>query len=92
MGDLPQDRIVPSRTFEKDGLDYAGPITTKPNFKRSRDSNTKPLDWPMKSILEVFLGSDDLVRVVKIKTSSGILKELSPLPIPDDPAVVEQNI
>ncbi|GFT44469.1 integrase catalytic domain-containing protein [Trichonephila clavipes] len=33
MGDLPRDRIVPSRPFEKVGLDYAGPIITKPNLK-----------------------------------------------------------
>ncbi|GFW59813.1 uncharacterized protein TNCV_4719041 [Trichonephila clavipes] len=36
MGDLPRDRIVPSRPFEKVGLDYAGPIITKPNLKRSK--------------------------------------------------------
>ncbi|GFT37847.1 uncharacterized protein TNCV_4129051 [Trichonephila clavipes] len=36
MGDLPRDRIVPSRPFEKVGLDYAGPIITKPNLKGSR--------------------------------------------------------
>ncbi|GFX24813.1 integrase catalytic domain-containing protein [Trichonephila clavipes] len=36
MGDLPRDRIVPSRPFKKVGLDYAGPIITKPNLKRSR--------------------------------------------------------
>ncbi|GFX24078.1 hypothetical protein TNCV_2435711 [Trichonephila clavipes] len=32
-----------------------------------KDSNTKPLDWPMGRILEVFPGNDDLVRVVKLK-------------------------
>ncbi|GFV21534.1 integrase catalytic domain-containing protein [Trichonephila clavipes] len=36
MGDLPRERIVPSRPFGKVGLDYAGPIITKPNLKRSR--------------------------------------------------------
>ncbi|GFW08176.1 integrase catalytic domain-containing protein [Trichonephila clavipes] len=36
MGDLPRDRIVPSRPFGKVGLDYAGPIITKSNLKRSR--------------------------------------------------------
>ncbi|GFX07371.1 integrase catalytic domain-containing protein [Trichonephila clavipes] len=36
MGDLRQDRIVPSRPFKKVGLDYPGPIITKPNLKRSR--------------------------------------------------------
>ncbi|GFY75037.1 integrase catalytic domain-containing protein [Trichonephila inaurata madagascariensis] len=36
MGDLPKDRITPSRPFEKVGLDFAGPILTKPNLKRSK--------------------------------------------------------
>ncbi|XP_055924888.1 uncharacterized protein LOC129956901 [Argiope bruennichi] len=36
MGDLPRDRVIPSRPFEKVGLDFAGPIITKPNLKRSR--------------------------------------------------------
>ncbi|GFW80455.1 integrase catalytic domain-containing protein [Trichonephila clavipes] len=146
MEDLPRDRIVPSRPFEKVGLDYAGPIITKPNLKRSRvtlkswkliqsprdkfcnrwsteylthlqtrakwsvqnpnlmenqlvllkDPNTKPLDWPMGRILEVFPGSDGLVRVVNVKTSTGILKraitKVVPLPIPVDPVTVEKNI
>ncbi|GFX63381.1 mariner Mos1 transposase [Trichonephila clavipes] len=39
-----------------------------------KDPNTKPLDWPMGRILEVFPGSDGLVRVVNVKTSTGILK------------------
>ncbi|GFY13539.1 integrase catalytic domain-containing protein [Trichonephila clavipes] len=39
-----------------------------------KDRNTKPLDWPMGRILEVFPGSDGLVRVVNVKTSTGILK------------------
>ncbi|GBM01529.1 hypothetical protein AVEN_202404-1 [Araneus ventricosus] len=36
MGDLPRDRIVPSRPFDKVGIDFAGPIITKPNLKRSK--------------------------------------------------------
>ncbi|GFW58294.1 hypothetical protein TNCV_2634681 [Trichonephila clavipes] len=36
-----------------------------------KDPNTKPLDWPMGRILEVFPGSDGLVRVVNVKTSTG---------------------
>ncbi|GFY10363.1 hypothetical protein TNCV_2630401 [Trichonephila clavipes] len=39
MGDLPRDRIVPSRPFEKVGLDYAGPIITKPNLKDPRQGD-----------------------------------------------------
>ncbi|GFW62232.1 uncharacterized protein TNCV_4421211 [Trichonephila clavipes] len=61
-----------------------------------KDPNTKPLDWPMGRILEVFPGSDGLVRVVNVKTSTGILKraitKVVPLPIPVDPASVEKNI
>ncbi|GFV85076.1 hypothetical protein TNCV_3320141 [Trichonephila clavipes] len=37
-----------------------------------KDPNTKPLDWPMGRILEVFPGSDGLVRVVNVKTSTAI--------------------
>lgn len=36
MGNLPKDRIVPSRPFSKVGIDFAGPILTKPNLKRSK--------------------------------------------------------
>ncbi|GFW79500.1 integrase catalytic domain-containing protein [Trichonephila clavipes] len=36
--------------------------------------NTKPLDWPKGCILQVFPGNDGLVRVVNVKTSTGILK------------------
>ncbi|GFV97774.1 integrase catalytic domain-containing protein [Trichonephila clavipes] len=58
--------------------------------------NNKPLDWPMGRILEVFPGSDGLVRVVNVKTSTVILKraitKVVPLPIPVDPASVEKNI
>ncbi|GFU10122.1 integrase catalytic domain-containing protein [Trichonephila clavipes] len=72
-----------------------------PNFMENqlvllKDRNTKPLDWPMGRILEVFPGSDGLVRVVNVKTSTGILKraitKVVPLPIPVDPATVEKNI
>ncbi|GFY44778.1 integrase catalytic domain-containing protein [Trichonephila inaurata madagascariensis] len=60
-----------------------------------KDPNTKPLDWPMGRILEVFPGSDGLVRVVNVKISSGILKcaitKVVPLPIPDDPAAISSN-
>ncbi|GFU84777.1 DUF5641 domain-containing protein [Trichonephila clavipes] len=60
-----------------------------------KDPNTKPLDWPMPRILEVFPGSDGLVRVVNVKTSTGILKramtKVVPFPILVDPATVEKN-
>lgn len=36
MGDIPKDRILPSRPFDKTGVDLAGPIIIKPNLKRSR--------------------------------------------------------
>ncbi|XP_054715530.1 uncharacterized protein LOC129225009 [Uloborus diversus] len=36
MGDLPKDRVLSSRPFLKTGIDFAGPIITKPNLKRTR--------------------------------------------------------
>ncbi|GFT20722.1 uncharacterized protein TNCV_3847681 [Trichonephila clavipes] len=60
-----------------------------------KDPNTKPLDWSMGRILEVFPGSDGIVRVVNVKTSTGILKraitKVVPLPIQVVPATVEKN-
>ncbi|GFR20891.1 hypothetical protein TNCT_647381 [Trichonephila clavata] len=89
-GDSPRDRFVPFRSFERIGLDYTGPLITKPNLRGSKDPNIKPLNWYMGRILEVFPGNYGLVRVVEMKTSSGILRraiqKIVPLPIPDDPA------
>lgn len=36
MGDLPPERITPIRPFSKVGIDFAGPIITKPNLPRSK--------------------------------------------------------
>ncbi|XP_055928005.1 uncharacterized protein LOC129959207 [Argiope bruennichi] len=47
MGDLPRDRVIPSRPFDKVGIDFAGPIITKPNLKRSRVT--------MKSYIAIFI-------------------------------------
>ncbi|GFX67809.1 uncharacterized protein TNCV_1565101 [Trichonephila clavipes] len=62
------------------------PNLTENQLVLLKDPNTKPLDWPMGRILEVFPGSDGLVRVVNVKTSTGILKraitKVVPLPIP----------
>ncbi|GFW99185.1 integrase catalytic domain-containing protein [Trichonephila clavipes] len=61
-----------------------------------KGSQHQALDWPMGRILEVFPGSDGLVRVVNVKTSTGILKraitKVVPLHIPVDPATVGKNI
>ncbi|GFX28912.1 integrase catalytic domain-containing protein [Trichonephila clavipes] len=71
------------------------PNLTENQLVLLKDPNTKPMDWPMGRILEVFPGSDGLVRVVNVKTSTGILKraitKVVPLPIPVDPATVEKN-
>ncbi|GFT26655.1 integrase catalytic domain-containing protein [Trichonephila clavipes] len=72
------------------------PNLTENQLVLLKDPNTKPLDWPMGRILEVFPGSDGLVRVVNVKTSTGILKraitKVVPLPTPDDPTTAEKNI
>ncbi|UYV73931.1 hypothetical protein LAZ67_11001496 [Cordylochernes scorpioides] len=36
MGDLPKNRFLPGRPFEKIGIDLAGPIQAKPMLKRSK--------------------------------------------------------
>ncbi|UYV79990.1 hypothetical protein LAZ67_18001335 [Cordylochernes scorpioides] len=36
MGDLPKNRLLPGRPFEKIGIDLAGPIQAKPILKRSK--------------------------------------------------------
>ncbi|UYV82231.1 hypothetical protein LAZ67_21001404 [Cordylochernes scorpioides] len=36
MGELPLERVVPSRPFQRVGVDLAGPIITKPMLKRSK--------------------------------------------------------
>ncbi|XP_054708425.1 uncharacterized protein LOC129218227 [Uloborus diversus] len=36
MGNLPKERVIPARAFSKCGLDFAGPVITKPNLKRSK--------------------------------------------------------
>ncbi|GFR00884.1 hypothetical protein TNCT_324311 [Trichonephila clavata] len=57
--------------------------------------NTTPLDWPIWCILKVFTGTDGLVRVVEVKTSSGILRrvinKVISMSIPDDSAAVDQS-
>ncbi|GBO10181.1 hypothetical protein AVEN_247269-1 [Araneus ventricosus] len=37
MGNLPFDRITPSRPFSKVGMDFADPFLTKPNLPRSKE-------------------------------------------------------
>ncbi|KFM71997.1 hypothetical protein X975_26619, partial [Stegodyphus mimosarum] len=36
MGDLPRDRVVTTKPFEKTGLLFSGPVITKHNLNRSR--------------------------------------------------------
>ncbi|UYV74976.1 hypothetical protein LAZ67_12001946 [Cordylochernes scorpioides] len=36
LGELPLERVVPSRPFQRVGVDLAGPIITKPMLKRSK--------------------------------------------------------
>ncbi|UYV74135.1 hypothetical protein LAZ67_11002219, partial [Cordylochernes scorpioides] len=40
MGDLPKNRLLPGRPFEKIGIDLAGPIQAKPMLKRSKNDES----------------------------------------------------
>lgn len=59
-----------------------------------KDDNRNIQQWPLGRIIETHPGSDGLVRVVTLKTQSGLLKrpihKLSPLPI-DDPYTEQHN-
>lgn len=50
-----------------------------------KEDNEPPMRWPLGRILAVHPGSDDLVRVVSVKTKSGIVRrsitKICPLPI-----------
>ena len=52
-----------------------------------KDDDTIPLKWPLARVLEIYPGSDNKVRVVKVKTSNGVytrsIAKLCPLPIND---------
>ncbi len=37
------------------------------------EGNQRPMQWEVGGVMEGFTGNDDLVRVVKVKTSSGEL-------------------
>ncbi|XP_071035186.1 uncharacterized protein [Parasteatoda tepidariorum] len=47
MGDLPRERVTLSRTFQLCGIDFAGPVITKPNLPRSKIT--------MKSYIALFI-------------------------------------
>ncbi|XP_035220692.1 uncharacterized protein LOC118193680 [Stegodyphus dumicola] len=52
-----------------------------------KDSNSNLLHWPLGRIQQVHPGADDLVRVVEVKTSTGVLRrainKIIPLPFKD---------
>lgn len=39
-----------------------------------RDDNQPPLRWPMGKIVELHTSNDSIIRVVTLKTSTGIIK------------------
>ncbi|GFV06486.1 integrase catalytic domain-containing protein [Trichonephila clavipes] len=78
MGELPVERITPSRPFSKVGVDYAGPLITKPNVPKSKtklncnyDPQAPPLQWKLGRINCTHPGPDLRVQVVSIRTQDG---------------------
>ena len=41
------------------------------------DKNLSRANWPLGSIVEMFSGSDDMIRVAKVKTTQGIFVQPS---------------
>ncbi|GFW08769.1 uncharacterized protein TNCV_4299421 [Trichonephila clavipes] len=77
---IPSELVLEFNRSQKDkGTEYLTHLQTRakwvnrtPNLMENqlvllKDPNTKPLDWPMGRIIEVFPGSDGLVRVVNVK-------------------------
>ena len=56
------------RKWTQDGLQFK-----QGDLVLLAEDNQGPMQWKLGRILEVFAGNDDLVRVVKVKTSSGEL-------------------
>ena len=50
-----------------------------------READTPPMQWPMCRVIETQSGSDGIVRVVTVKTATGVykrcVKKLCPLPL-----------
>lgn len=53
-----------------------------------KEDNLPPQSWKLGKILKIYPGSDSVVRVVDVKTSTGIYRrsvsKLAPLPIDDN--------
>lgn len=65
-------------------------VKHQPNIKENmmvllKEDNVPPLNWPRSRVVEIMPGTDNKVRVVKVKTTDGIfvrpISKLCPLPI-----------
>ncbi|KRX42060.1 hypothetical protein T09_10905, partial [Trichinella sp. T9] len=75
-----KDRVTVAAPFERIGIDFAGPVYIKMKSKQephvgdivlvSQDGVLTHM-WPMARVIEVYPGSDGVVRTVKVKTLKG---------------------
>ncbi|KAJ8980855.1 hypothetical protein NQ317_008914 [Molorchus minor] len=95
MGNLPSFRVQEAKAFLHTGVDPLQIIPWRKRGVRSQKAyisvfcmyespNTPPLHWPLGIITEAFSGKDGQVRVVSVKTKTGIYKrpvvKVCPLP------------
>ncbi|GFR25376.1 uncharacterized protein TNCT_425541 [Trichonephila clavata] len=71
MADLPSASVSIARVFNKVGLDFCGPFLIK---LIPGEDNSKLLNWNLAKIVEVHPGTDDITRVVTLKTDKGVYK------------------
>ena len=82
--------------WKKWSIEYLNRLQNRPKWFRTsqnlkindivllKEDNVPPLNWPRARIIEVFPGSDKKVRVVKLRTSEGVvtrpIAKICPLP------------
>ncbi|KAM8703781.1 hypothetical protein ACLKA7_008417 [Drosophila subpalustris] len=80
MGNLPVERLTPSRPFAHCGVDFCGPWTkSTPSISNGdmvliHEDNVPSQKWIMGRITATVPGRDQRVRVLDVRTNKGIIR------------------